>query len=54
VTIHQDALPPYTMRCSACGQTFIPQPAKGKPMTTHRLDQQATKHWATCPSKENR
>jgi len=48
VNIHQDGLPPYTMHCFACGQTWIPQPAKGRPMTTSRLDQQAVEHWNTC------
>jgi hypothetical protein len=51
--IHQDGLPPYRMTCTECGQTWIPQPAKGRDMTPNRLDQQATAHWATCPGKEN-
>lgn len=51
MSIHTDGLPPYTMRCSECGQTWTPQPAPGRQMTDNRLNQQATAHWDTCPNR---
>jgi len=48
----QDGLPPHTMRCLRCGDTWQPKPVgQGKTKGQHTddsLDKQALKHLASC------
>ena len=52
MSIHQDARPPFTMRCAACDATWEPAPNTRGEHTPRSLDQSAKQHWTTCPARE--
>ena len=55
MTIIQNAMPPFTMTCTACKQSWQPAPvtrgATRGQITDASLDKAAKDHWKGCPGE---